>query len=114
MDDNCVFNIFFSKSSGTAVTFRGRLQTQNNVIVTLVGTTPPPERHTSDIKQNYCPSEITVAPATTLVSAVIPLNELLILSCWMVVNCTYLLLKHGAKQYFVGRQNVTRLTPPSP
>ena len=36
--------------------------------------------------------------ATTLVSAVVPLNELLILSCWMVVNCTYFLLKHGAKQ----------------
>ena len=27
--------------------------------------------------------------ATTLVSAVIPLDELPILSCWMIVNCTY-------------------------
>ena len=51
---------------------------------------------------------------TTLVSAVMPLDELLILSCWMIVNC--FLLKHGAKQcrlyrHFVGRQNVTWLTP---
>ena len=55
--------------------------------------------------------------ATTLVSAVIPLDELLILSCWMIVNC--FLLKHDAKQcrlyrHFVGRQNVTWLTPSPP
>ena len=50
-------------------------------------------------------------------SAIIPLDELLILSCWMIVNC--FLLKHGAKQgrlyrHFVGRQNVTWLTPSPP
>ena len=97
---------------------RGRLQTIN-VIVTL-SWNPPPKRHTSDIKQiRYQANYLSVGDhrcfwlATTLVSAVIPLDELLILSCWMVVNCTYFLLKHGAKQcrlffrHFVGKQNVT-------
>ena len=53
-------------------------------------------------------------------SAVILLDELLILSCWMIVNCTYFLLKLGAKQgrllyqHFVRRQNITWLAhPPS-
>ena len=31
-------------------------------------------------------------PLYTLVSAVIPFDELTILSCWMIVNCTYFLL----------------------
>ena len=55
--------------------------------------------------------------ATTLMSAVILLDKLLILSCWMIVNC--FLLKHGAKQrhlnrHFAGRQNVMWLTPSPP
>ena len=29
-----------------------------------------------------------IQPITPLVSAVIPLDELLILSCWMIINCT--------------------------
>ena len=29
-----------------------------------------------------------IQPITPLVSAIIPLDELLILSCWMIVNCT--------------------------
>ena len=52
-------------------------------------------------------------------SAVIPLDELLILSYGMIVNCTYFLLKHGASvvyytDIFVGRQNVTWLAPLPP
>ena len=73
--------------------FRGRLQTiffRTNVIVTLIKLEPfpPPNVH----GDHRC-----FSLATALVSPIIALDELLILSCWMIVNCTYFLLKHGGK-----------------
>ena len=81
---------------------RGHLQLFfHNVIVTFSWNPPPPPPNVTPLISSKitCPSEITVAFDLPLpLSAVIRLDELLILSCWMIVNCTYVLLKHGAKQ----------------
>ena len=74
---------------------------QNNFIVTLSWNPIPPPNNVIPLisRKITCPSEITIAFDLPLpLSAIIPLDELLILSCWMIVNCTYILLKHSAKQ----------------
>ena len=69
---------------------------------------------------------VTCLPTTAYVYAqyvllfsVMVVNPDWLLSCWMIINCTYFLLKHGVKQcrlyqHFVGRQNVTWRAPLPP
>ena len=66
--------------------------------MTLSWNTPRPHNITPLISSKItCLSEITIAFDLPLpLFAIIPLDELLILSYGMMVNCTYLLLKHGA------------------
>ena len=76
----------------------------------------PPSPITSHL---FSSSEIIVAlVTTTLVSAIISLDELLILSCWMIINTNLLSHEEWCQcrlyQHFVGRQNVTWLAPPPP
>ena len=95
---------------------------QNNVIVTLSWNPPLPHNVIPLISSKIIVHRRSLLLVTTLVSAIIPLDELLTLSCWMIVNCTYSTSSWSTVpnsivciyRQFVGRQNVMRLTPLPP